>query len=483
MTARPLSSTTHASPTHGAARTDADSHRHDGAGAERVQDDGAPQWLAMAGMATVGMTGVRVAGWTASDLFFLGASGVIILRLLTGTRRNLSPVAARQSSPGVLIGLVVLSIGALLATVGRSIDASASALALARVWYLTIVWFWTVRSVSTSVRTFRRLLGAVIIGAVLHALVAIFQDVTGANAGYPGWGRSIGLSDHYNDLGLSLASVIPILAVWRPTGRVGPRSTLLRVVGLLVLFGGLGASGSITAMGAAIVGTLVAAIALRSNARHRRRSRQAAVPVIALLIAVILVAGGIVDLSVQDRFDELVSGDSPTTQSAESRGSLAEVAIDGIISSPFVGTGLDTLSGFVQSESGTNKVHNFYLRITYEAGILGFLGLCLILFMIARQSRQVLRYTRRSTLVTLPAGLIGSLVAVLTAAMFGPFLYARIAWLPMALVSALYGMARAGLMKDDALTDSARVTPEMRALPPAEARARVTAASTPIAPA
>jgi O-Antigen ligase len=437
----------------------------------------------MAGMATVGMTGVRIAGWTASDLFFLAASFVIVLRLLTATRRNLTPVAARRSSPGVLIGLVVLSIGALLATVGRSIDAGASALALARVWYITIVWFWTMRSVSTSVRTFRRLLVAVIVGAVLHAFVGIWQDVSGANAGAPGWGRSIGFSDHYNDLGLALASVIPILAVWRPARRVGPRWTLVRIVALLVLFGGLGSSGSISAMGAAIVGTLVAARAPSFAERRRRRSRQAAaVPVIAVLVAAVLVAGGLVDLSVQDRFTELVSGDSPTSQSAESRTSLAEVAIDGIVSSPLVGTGLDTRSGFVEAESGTNLVHNFYLRITYQAGILGFLGLCLILFMVGWQVRQVLRYTRGSPLISLPAGLLGSLVAVLVAAMFGPFLYARIAWLPMALTNALYGLARAGRLDRAPSADGSQVRAAARARPPAGALARVTAASTPTAP-
>ena len=36
---------------------------------------------------------------------------------------------------------------------------------------------------------------------------------------------------------------------------------------------------------------------------------------------------------------------------------------------------------------------------------------------------------------------------VLVAAMFGPVLYGRISWLPMALISALHGLARVGLLE------------------------------------
>jgi hypothetical protein len=401
-------------------------------------------------MATVGMTGVRVAGWTASDLLFLVASMLIVLRLLTGTRRNLAPVAARRSSPGFLIGLLLLTVGALLATVSRSFDAGSSVLALARVWYITIIWFWTLRSVSTSVRTFRRLLLAAIIGAVVHSFIGIYQDVSGANAGSPGWGRSIGLSDHYGDLGISIGSMIPILAVWRREAVGGPRRDWLRIAGLLVMLGGVGSSGSMTPLAAAIVGTLVAFVAPRLvGFRRQRRARRIVVPVIVALLTVVLVASGTVDLAVQTRFEELTSGDSPTSESAESRASQTDVAIDGIVQSPLVGVGLDLESGAVEVDGTRNKVHSFYIRIAYEAGILGFLGLCLIILVIHRQAWQLIRYTRNTASSWLPVGLLGSVVTVLVAALFGPVLYGRISWLPMALVSALYGLGRAGMLDAD----------------------------------
>jgi len=415
---------------------------------QRIDPDGPPQWFAMAGVATVGMTGVRVASWTASDLLFLVSSMFIVLRLLTGSRRNIAPVAARKSSPGFLIGLVVLTVGVLLATVFRSLNPAGSILALVRVWYITIIWFWTMRSVATSVRTFRRILLAAVLGAVAHSLIGIYQDLSGANAGAPGWGRSIGLSDHYGDLGISIGSMVPILAVWRREASGRPRRDMLRIVGLLVLLGGVASSGSMTPLAGAIVGTFVAFNAPKLvGPRRPRRSRRFIVPLAVALVAATLVATGTVDLAVQTRFEELTTGNTPTSDSAGSRASQAEVAFAGIVESPLVGVGLDTQSGFVEVDGHVNKVHSFYIRIAYEAGILGFLGLCLILLIIHRQAWQLIRYMRGTDLAWLPAGVLGSVATVLVSAFFGPVLYGRISWLPMALVSSLHGMARAGVIE------------------------------------
>ena len=330
----------------------------------------------MAGMATVGMTGVRIAGWTASDLLFLASSGFIVLRLLTGTRRNLAPVAARRSSPGFLIGLLTFSVGGLMATVFTSLAPAESALALARVWYITIIWFWTLRSVSTSVRTFRRLLLAAILGAVFHSLIGIYQDISGANAGAPGWGRSQGLADHFGDFGIAVGSMIPVLAVWRRDATQRARRDWLRILGLIILLGGVASSGSMSPLVAAIVGTAVAVSApTLARPRRERRRRRLAVPLVVGALSVGILMSGVVELSVQTRFEELLSGDTPTADSAESRAGQTEAAFEGIVHSPVIGVGLDLRSGAVEVDGDYNKVHNFYVRVAYEAGILGFLGL------------------------------------------------------------------------------------------------------------
>lgn len=409
---------------------------------------GAAQWLCISGMATVSMTGLRVAGWTLSDLLFLAASVLMAIQLLMGARRHLAPVVARRSSPGILIGLIVFSVGALLATVGQSLDPAGSALVLTRIWYITIVWFWTVRTSTNSLRSFRQLLLAAVAGAVVNAGIGIVQDLTGANAVAPTWGRSLGMSDHFNDLGLSVGSMVPLVVTWRRVGASHARWNLRRIFALLVLLGGLGASGSISAVGATLVGTTVAVLAPRIVDPHRRR-RRSVVPMVMIAAVVMLVVSGVVDLSVQDRFSDLATGSSPTSESAESRAQQSEVAFDRIIQSPFVGVGLDLESGTVDYGGQRNKVHNFYVRVTYEAGLLGLLGIGLILFMVCRQTFQLLLLTRAGPSAWIPTGLLGSLAMVLTAAVVGAVQYGRTFWLPMALVSALYGLARAGLLRDD----------------------------------
>jgi hypothetical protein len=418
-------------------------------GRRRAAGTGPAQWLTVAGMATVSMTGVRIAGWTASDMLFFAATMVIAIQLLMGARRDLAPAAARRSAPGILIGLIIFSVGALLATVGRSLDPAGSALVLTRIWYITIVWFWTVRAATNSVRTFRQLLLAALAGTVVNAGIGVLQDVTGANAVAPTWGRSVGLSDHFNDLGLSVGSMIPLVVTWRKVGADHARWDLRRALALLILLGGLGASGSISATGAALVGTLVAVLAPRIVDPSRRRRRSVA-PLLLIGVAVLLIAGGIVNLSVFDRISDLTAGSTPTTQSADSRAQQSEVAFARIIESPFLGVGLDLKSGVVDYEAGNrNKVHNFYVRVAYEAGVFGLIGIALILFMVYRQALQLLRVTRGSPSAWLPTGLLGSLTMVLTAAVVGAVQYGRTFWLPMALVSALYGLARTGRLDDD----------------------------------
>lgn len=402
----------------------------------------------MAGMATVGMTAIRVAGWTISDFFFLGSSSLVVLRLLTGSRRNLAPLVARRTSPTLLIGLVVLTVGALLATIYRSFAPTESALALVRVWYITVIWFWTLRSVSSSVRTLRRLLLAAVIGALFHSLVGLYQDVTGANSGFPDWGRSRGLADHYGDLGISVGSLVPILAVWRPDLGVRRRHReLMRIGAMLVLLAGVGSSGSMTPVGALIVGTTIALGAPKFARSRRQGRRRLALPLLAAMLAAGFVATGTVDLPAQTRFNELTSDDPETTASATSRITMARIALDGIVESPVVGVGLDRTSGSQVVDGQKLQIHSFYFRIGFEAGILGLTGLLIILFVVHRQAWQLLRYTAHSSLSWLPAGVLGSVAMVLVSAMFGPVLYGRLSWLPMALMSALYGLGRGGLMK------------------------------------
>jgi len=416
------------------------------------EQDALPQWLAIGGMATVGFTAVRVAGSTISDYLFLAATGIIALRLLAGRRANVAPITSRRTSPTLLLGLGILTAGGLLATMLRSYDPAGSAFVLVRLWYITIIWFWVVRSVSTSFRTFERLVLAAIVGTIIHSLIGVYQDVSGANMVYPYWGRSQGLSDHFHDLAVSIGSLLPVLVMWPASRNGGTRKQLLKIAAILITFAGIGTTGAMTALGSVLIGIAVALLAPRLVGSGTGGRRSLVLPASAAVVVLLTIATGLVDLPVMSRLTELTEGtNAQVTGSAVGRIEMAEIAIDGAVRSPIVGVGLDNISGeaantFNDMKSADSEqqlqIHSFYLRILFEAGIFGLLGVLLMLFVFFRQVIQLLQITRNTTLSWLPAGLLGGLVMLCVDGMFGPYLFARYFWLPMALISGLYGLVK-----------------------------------------
>jgi len=420
----------------------------------REPKEGLAYWLAIAGMVMVGASGLRGGTWTVSDFFFSAASGVIIINLLSGARSRLAPPAARANSPTLLIGLMTLTFGGLMATMLRSVDSPGSALAIARIWYITIIWFWTIRSVSISLRAFQRLVLAAAVGATIHAGIGIYQDVSGANAVAPTWGRSVGYSDHFGDLANSIGSAVPFVAMW-PAALRGRRFEVLRALALAVMFGGIATTGSMTILGATVVGTLIAiALPRLLHAQPRVRKRDPTVPLVAGGIVVVTLSLGLVQFSVFDRFNELVAGNSGARWSAESRGDMYEVAINGAARSPLVGVGLDDVSGksadtfTTVTNVDSQHVHSIYLRLLFEAGIFGLLGLLIILFLYSRDLVRIIRMTRGSPITWLPSAIFGSISVIFIAALFGPVIFSRIIWEPIAIASAFVGITKAGALDE-----------------------------------
>jgi hypothetical protein len=407
-----------------------------------------PQWLGLAATFTVTWSGVRPAAWTLSDYLSLATAGVVAGHILLGATRGLAPAAVRRGSPTLLIGLITLTVGGLLATMLRSFDAAGSALVLVRLWYITIVWFWTLRAVTNSIQAFQRLLLAAMAGGVVNSLVGIYQDVSGANAGAPTWGRSPGLTAHVGELGMSAAITLPLLVMWRPT-RPSRRAEVLRIAGIVILLGGIASSGAMTAFGSALVAVLVTLLApwvMRSSYRTKRRL---AFPLIGVLVVVVALSSGAVEFSLGERFSELMQGsDTRAGQSAESRAEMAEVAINEFVRSPLVGVGMDLRTVAMLNEGNEGRdIHSVYLGLAFEAGVLGLLGLLVMMFVALRQAIQLLNVTRGSRLSRLSAGLLGMLIAIWVVSMFGPILYGRIFWFPTVLVTTLHGIARASIQR------------------------------------
>jgi hypothetical protein len=281
-------------------------------------------------------------------------------------------------------------------------------------------------------------------GCLVNSFVGIFQEATGANAGYPGWGRSLGLTDHYNSLGTALAAAVPLALLWQPYGARTRRSDQARLIVVLVLFAGIGVSGSMTAFGSAVVGVAVS-LALGTTLGVRSGSaRTVLYPLLGLIAGAILMVAGVVELPVLERFTKLREGNAYVTDSAESRGEMAAIAVEGAVESPLVGVGLDNKSGRREvTDDRSASTHALFLRLVYEAGILGLAGLVIILLAVSRQCTVLLLKTVGSRTHWVSIGLVGSMVAVCTNALFSPILYERFFWVSFGLVGVIFGLARA----------------------------------------
>jgi hypothetical protein len=405
-----------------------------------------PTWLmrlAMLGMSMVSMTGVRAGGFTIADLIFLLVSGFILLIVLNGGGTTLAPRVARRTSPVLLVGLSVFTVGGLLSTFMRSLDPTGSALVIVRLWYITVIWFWALRAVCTNWRDLKRLLTAFAAGAAVNSLYAILQELTGSNEGPPYWGRSTGFTDHFNSLGAAVATTIPLLVVWRSDPDSTPRAKRYCGFGIAVAIGGIGVSGSMTAFASGAAGVFVA-LGIPWFTAGSRRARRAIVPGIIGAVALFAVLGsGLISLSVTERFTAYREGTSQYTQrSVSSRGELNSIAVDAIASSPVVGVGLDSDSSEILLDGERKRVHSLYFRLLYEAGVFGFVGMLAVFTLFIHQAVAAARYLRRRQLDWIPAALLGAVTMLMLDALFGPPLFERYFWAPFALISVTFGICR-----------------------------------------
>jgi hypothetical protein len=401
-----------------------------------------PLRLAVAGMAMVGWTGFRTADFAVADWVFLATAVLTFAKILTGGGRAFAPRQARRSSPLLLVGLGLLTIGGLLGTFVRSVDPYGSALVLLRLWYISVVWFWTLRTVCTTWRHFRLLLIAFVGGELANAVAAIWQEVTGTNQAT--YGRSDGFTDHFNALGTAVAAAVPLVVVWRTQN---PRSGLAKGVHVgfvLLLLGGVGVSGSLTAFAAAVVGSVVS-LAVPWFVSSSRTSRRRMGPGVLVAVVVTLVVGsGALSLSVTERFTNYVEGNNRYVNgSVAVRGELNDVAIASIIESPLIGTGFDRKSSEIEVQGRPRSgIHSLYYKLLYEAGVLGFIGMLAIFVLAAHQALSMTQYMRGKPGDWMPIGLLGSMVVLWADAVYSPPLFERFFWAPFALIGVAFGLCR-----------------------------------------
>lgn len=412
------------------------------------------------GIATIAFNKTRVGDWAVSDLVFLLSAVVVCLKLLAGRTADLAPNAMRKTSPTILLGTLVIVVAGTTSSF-QSYEPFKSVAMVIRIVWITLVWFWVLRSVCPNRDTLASLLRG------LRATVLV--SCAGAIAGYLGLvhltrtnneDREAAFFNHPNELGGLLAMAVPLVLLGVLSRRRDGSDTAVRRLALLgVVVGSLGTSGSMTAFLSCAGG--VATVVLLNLLTRRRAQRRSRTPLPYMLGALVLLGGiawlSTTELPVVERFTELEEGGTQVSNSVNSREDLNAYVLNNLDDSLVTGVGLDSNTSDIGDleGAGASRVHNMYLKLLYEAGVPSLIGLFIIVATTARQGWLLAVNTREDDLHPVVVGLFGSLVAMTIFAMFQPLFAQRYYWLPIGLIGVIWALRRQELRERDSLNAEA----------------------------
>jgi hypothetical protein len=399
-----------------------------------------PRIIFYLGALTVTETALRPAlGLSLSMMFFLTAFAGCVVAVLIGHR-----VA---TVPGILAaGVFTFALGGLISSAGADSPAD-SAISVLRGVFVMLLLAWTGAMV---LRTRRHVLLAISLWTTSAAAngVAAITDllhvhvVAGASEGV----RVLGLTNHANDLGGGAAvAFVPCLmlttgaAVSGPLGSRTVRWLLVALVGAAIVL-----SGSVAAMLAALVATLVWLISPSVRAPAR------VLPAMALLAAVVVAAavGGAVPSPTQ-RFEEVTAPSSVAQlQAGSGQARLEEVktAFSRIADDPIAGRGLDAAGAAVtiwfRGEPSVVQVHGAPVAAWYEAGILGLLGLLVVVTALATAGWRGVAAASAAEDRIVGWSLLAAFFAWLVAFLANPFYFQEWGWFSGAMLFAWAAQSR-----------------------------------------
>ena len=420
-----------------------------------------PMYIGAVGLALIGFNQVDIGTLPISDFVFFALAGALWLLMLSGRGSRLAPAEFRRSSPRILAGSMLLLVFGTISGF-RSFNPPGSIGQVLRIAYLTMFWFWMLRCLSISRRTIATFLTAWRWGVLISAVAVILANVGLFHLGVENAeSRQTGWFAHPNDLGGYIAVAVPIFAMGAPQALTQRRRSggTWRVVLLGTVVFALSTSGSMTAFLAAILGTAAAGFGvMMTGARDGRRRHVHPLKAMGL---VLVAAVGVVllfnsDAQVVQRFTRYEQGDAYVTSSVGDRGEANEVVIENFDDALVVGHGLDSLG---QANLGLDLdvgVHNMYLKMLYEGGLVAATALVLIAVITLQQAWRLMVSTRSTAIHRDIAAVGGSVVTAIVFANFQPTSIQRYYWLPIAMIQCYWTLRRSEIASgasEDELND------------------------------
>lgn len=387
-----------------------------------------PRLLYTLGAATIGLLTIRPAlAFTVSDWVFLLAF-LLTCAALLGARMD----ADYLVTGAVTIGVVLFSVGGLLSSIGAD-SPMQSAAVVARLIYLTLVWFWLGTILLRTRGQIEAVLFAWVCSAAFSSGGAIVQYFAGnvIPGGAVSYGRATGFTPQFNSLG-GLAATAFTPALMLAVDGSGRVKRLVGTTSMVLIGAGLLLSGSVGGLLAAFLGTLLWFF-LRG------------VTIRTVVILTAMVGAGFVLSSATGntnapsplkRIASVTASGVPAAHggSIHSRVDVYRQAWARIDEQPLVGAGLDDATS--ARILGPTPVHNIFINPWFSAGVLGLLGILFLLCGIFAAGARALRVTGPPDR-TVVAALFASFVAFVIFAMGEPVLYVRYGWFPAALLLAL----------------------------------------------
>jgi hypothetical protein len=376
------------------------------------------------GAATVAQASWRPGlGLTVSEIVFLAAFACCCLAVLRG-----HPIARVPSS--LAAGVLVFATGGAISSLNAA-SVAESGVEVLQAIYVMLLWVGTATMV---LRTRRHVIVAITLWGLSAAVngVGAISQVAGIGdlAGPLEGSRATGFTDHPNDLGAAAAvALVPCLLLATSGWDRSPGVRSLRWVITVLVTLGLVFSASVAAMAAALI-----ALIMWFSLPSARGGRVAVVLAIAAALMSSFAWGGEVTSPVE-RLEQVTSpiGTSPAAGSGSERLEIVESVWPRIVEDPFVGSGLGRedlslkiLSGGVTREQ---QVHGAPLAAWYEAGILGFLGMLLVLVALAVTGWRASSGAHGASERRIGWGLIAAFSGFVVYALSAPMYFQQYGWL------------------------------------------------------
>jgi O-antigen ligase len=360
---------------------------------------------------------------TVSDWLFLASLGILLLLNFDRIRWDLPA--------GLTIGVGIFTLGALISTAG-SRQPGESLGELLRFVYLTVIWFWLGTMILDTPSRLQTAMFLWILSAAADGGLGLLQVIWGPAAiAYTAdssvTGRVQGLTQFVNDLGGIAATTLVPAALLASVPKLRLRFRIPLQLLLVLDVGGLLVSGSVAGFLAVVMGLL---LWLRWSRIGGRR--------LLSLVWVIAIVPGVIALQVAlgraTPGERLAQVTTPLVGTLFDRIALVQSAWQVITDNPVIGVGLGGANVVVPTGA---YVHNMLLGAWIGAGILGFVGLCVVEGSILASGLTAVRAARTVTEANIVIALLISLFAAFVMSMSGPYLNQRWIWLPAALILAV----------------------------------------------